>query len=139
MRRSALHAARSQIAWILALVISTAIVVRLEQVSFEDRLSLLTANPFKVEATLSEAMLTRVTAADWGTSDLHLAQKATSMALVLMSQPVTSEVMTDAIATLAATRAQSEIADPADRPMLEVAATILQVALESPNRASLDN
>ncbi len=139
MRRSALHAARSQIAWILALVISTAIVVRLEQVSFEDRISLLAANPFKVETAMSEAMLARITAADWGTSDLHLAQKATSLALVLMSQPVTPEITADAIATLAATRAQSEKADPADRPMLEVAATILQGALESPDRSSLGN
>ena len=139
MRHRAWHVARGQIAWILALVVSTAIVVRLEQIDFEGRVSLLTTNPFSVEPMMSDAMLAQVTSASWGSSDLHLAQKATSLALVLMSRAVSPEVATEAAETLAETRARSMTATPEDRPMLQVAATILEAALQAPDRQAKGN
>lgn len=45
IKSSGLHAARGQIAWLLALAISTTIVIRLEQLELGSRLSALTTNP----------------------------------------------------------------------------------------------
>jgi len=47
-RREALATARGQIAWILALVISTAIIIQLERVDFANQVAVLARNPLLV-------------------------------------------------------------------------------------------
>lgn len=61
-KHSGLHAARGQIAWILALIVSTAIVVKLEQLELGSRLAALTTNPLAetelaADITLQQARL----------------------------------------------------------------------------------
>lgn len=62
IKHSGLHAARGQIAWLLALILSTAVVVKLEQLELGSRLSALVSNPLAqtgltIDATLEQARL----------------------------------------------------------------------------------
>lgn len=64
-KTSGLYEARGQMAWILALIISTAVVVRLEQLELGSQLSMLATNPLAetelaADITLQQARL-RVT------------------------------------------------------------------------------
>lgn len=78
IKHSSLHAARGQIAWILALIVSTAIVVKLEQLQLGSRLSALASNPLaETELTanfvLEQARLRAADPANAAVSDqLHL-------------------------------------------------------------------
>ncbi|MFO8126220.1 hypothetical protein [Yoonia sp.] len=66
MKHSGLHAARGQIAWIIALIVSTAIVVKLEQLELGSRLSALSSNPLAQTELTADIILeqARLRAAD---------------------------------------------------------------------------
>ncbi|NAZ36863.1 hypothetical protein [Rubellimicrobium sp. CFH 75288] len=120
-KRSALHAARGQIAWILALIVSTAIVVRLEHVSFEAERSALVSNPFSGQESDPVALLARTREAA-SRGDTGLAQHATALALALARAP--GDPVLAAEARAIRSEAEARLAGRED-PVLAAAAALL--------------
>ncbi|WP_114964560.1 hypothetical protein [Alkalilacustris brevis] len=86
--RESLALARGQIAWILALVVSTGIIIQLERVDFQGRLSLLERNPLAgMEAGTGDAALESARAAYAQSPDdpLPQAQMLTALTLAALS------------------------------------------------------
>ena len=113
-KSSGLYEARGQIAWILALIISTAIVVRLEQLELGSQLSVLASNPLAEtelagDITLQQARLRAPDPATASPTDqIHLLT-----ALILAGTQGTADMAVLA-AEAADTIAAIEGGDPAD-------------------------
>jgi hypothetical protein len=140
-RHNALHSARDQITWIVALVASTAIVVQLERLDLSQT-GALVQNPF-AEARTDPAALVAQTRASQGESDLALARHATALALALLQESELSGLRTEAQGlrdTLAARldwpvneAGADGTAGVASEPLLGPAAAILDAALSWPD------
>ncbi len=124
--RNALHAAREQIVWIIALVGSTAIVVQLERLELELPRKTLTANPFVATPAETMIILDQIRAQN-DESDLALAQLGTALAMGLMLESTTEELRNEAMQVLF--EAQERMTK-SDEPTLHSAATLLSHALK---------
>lgn len=123
--RNALHAAREQIVWIVALVGSTAIVVQLERLDIEKAGKTLTANPFGATQAEFTIVLDQIRAKNDG-SDLALAQLATSLAMGLMLESTTDDLVNEAMKALLDVEERME---KSDAPTLYSASILLSQAL----------
>lgn len=127
IKHSGLHAARGQIAWILALILSTAVVVKLEQLELGSRLSALTSNPraqseLSIETTLQQARLRAADPANAAVIDqAHL--------LIALSLAGTREVSKPDMLTQEAMRAVAAIEStgPSDPILLHALALCRRV------------
>lgn len=125
-RRSALHAAREQIVWILALIGSTAVVIHLERLDLQQASSALTQNPFGPARPEFAALLAEIRAQE-GDSDRELAQRATALTMVVLLDDTPPELLAEARATLA--EIEARVGTGAD-DLLRPAAALLAVALD---------
>lgn len=126
-RHSALHAAREQIVWIVALVGSTAIVVQLERLDLELPEKPRTANPFVATQAETTIILEQMRAQN-DESDLALAQLATALVMGLMLEGTTEVLRNEAMQVLIELH---ERMATSDAPTLHSAATLLSHALNS--------
>lgn len=124
--RRALHAAREQIVWIVALIGSTAIVVQLERLDLKLAGSKLTENPFEATQPEFKVILDQIRTQN-DDSDLALAQLATALAMGLMLENTTEELRKEAIKTLSLLEERLE---NSDAPTLHSAAALLAAALK---------
>lgn len=132
-RRSALHAAREQIVWIAALIVSTGIVVQLERLELQGANAALTSNPFDSSATPTAALLAEIRARGGGqaTDARVMAQDATALALVLLiaADPVDTTLRAEAEAMRQALENRLRGGGD-DDPILRSAQALLEAALD---------
>lgn len=120
--------ARGQIAWILALVVSTAVIVRLEQVDFGNRLLGLTKNPFNganLPADRVTSLLARAKADLAARPDDPAARAVLLIALSLAAQ---GRAVPDSVAATYTTEAESLLATAADDPLSQAAALLAEAS-----------
>lgn len=130
-RRSALHAAREQIVWIAALVISTAIVVQLERLELQGTNEALTSNPFD-SSTPPAALLAQIRALGGGQAAgaQAMAQDTTALALVLLMADNPVDVTLRAEAEAMLLTLQDRLSGGDDDPILRSAQALLEAALD---------
>lgn len=124
--RSALHAAREQIVWIIALIGSTAVVVQLERLDLELAGTTLTENPFAATQAEFDMIRNQIRARNDG-SDLALAQLATVLAMGLMLDTTDDELRAEATDVL---RELNLRLTESDVETLQSAAALLSTALK---------
>lgn len=125
--RESLAMARGQIAWILALVVSTAIIIQLERVDFEGQLSLLERNPLaQVAPGSGDAALNTARAALAGASDdpQAQAQMLTALVLAAIADGTDDTLSAEADALLIALPPTSDIAEPVLKSAVAIARTV---------------
>lgn len=125
-QRSALHAAREQIVWILTLIVSTAVVVQLE------RLDLAQTGTAPAKGGFDSGEAGRAALAGAGPfggdgSDLALAQRATALSMDLIAEQPAEGHRSDALATLAELERRIAVTDD---PLMRKAAALLGAALQ---------
>ncbi|MDG3039786.1 hypothetical protein [Roseicyclus marinus] len=131
-RRSALHAAREQIVWIAALVISTAIVVQLERLELQGTNEALTSNPFDSSTPPAADLLAQIRALGDGQAAgaQTMAQDATALALVLLMADTPVDMTLRAEAEAMLLTLQDRLSGGDDDPILRSAQALLEAALD---------